>query len=227
MVLMRKYGGYIWSILSAIIIILALMVSVCIYGELKPVIAAVGGLLFTIPIRFFWESYMSPILNIKGEPGFGDLHIDLYSIGRKEQLDYKTNRIIVENKGRSAAKNCKGYIVFKNSKERVCWTVPKERPNATINAKDEERLDFCAFYKSGRLSIMSAYGKYSVSKIIAPIEEGWPPIQQEEIYPWKCRPLYGIEKEEYEVLITADNAEPVKAKIRFNVEERKISIEAN
>jgi len=219
MVLMRKYGGYIWSILSATIIILALRVSVCIYGELKPVIAAVGGLLFSIPIRFFWESYMSPILKIKGEPelrGFS-----------KKAWKYKANRIIVENKGRSAAKNCKGYIVFKNSKERVCWTVPKERPNATINAKDEERLDFCAFYKSGRLSIMSAYGKYSVSKIIAPIEEGWPPIQQEEIYPWKCRPLYGIEKEEYEVLITADNAEPVKAKIRFNVEERKISIEAN
>ena len=66
-----------------------------------------------------------------------------------------------------------------------------------------------------------------IPKIIAPIEEGWPPIQQEEIYPWKCGPLDGIEKEDCEVLVTADNAEPVKAKIRFNVEERKISIEAN
>lgn len=228
MVLMRKYSGYIRSILSAITIILALWVSVCIYGELKPVVAAVGGLLFSIPIRFFWESYKSPIFKIKGIPEIRDLPTNLHSIGDEEQWEYIVNRIIVQNTGRSAARSCKGYIVFKNSKERVCWTVPKERPNATINAKDEERLDFCAFYKSGKLSsITNIHGEHEIPKIIAPTEEGWPPIQLKEIYPWECRPLDRIGKEKCEVLITADNAEPVKARIGFDIEKGEISIDAN
>lgn len=225
MVLMRKYSGYIRSILSAIIIILALRVSVCIYGELKPVIAAVGGLLFSVPIRFFWESYKSPILKIKGEPEIRDFFLKAEPDNVLQLWIYKANRIIVENTGRSAAKNCKGYIILKNVKERVCWTVPKERPNATINAKDEEKLDFCAFYKSGLQTFINFGVNVDTPMIIAPTEEGWPTLQ--ETHPGKCKRLDGIEKEECEVLVTADNTEPVKAKIRFNVEERKISIEAN
>jgi hypothetical protein len=39
---------------------------------------------------------------------------------------YRANRRIVENSGRSAAKNCKGYIDTGKRKERVCWMVSKK-----------------------------------------------------------------------------------------------------
>jgi hypothetical protein len=42
-----------YGISSGIIIILGLLSSVYVLGELNPVIAAIGGLLFTIPLRFF------------------------------------------------------------------------------------------------------------------------------------------------------------------------------
>lgn len=34
-------------------------------------------------------------------------------------------------------------------KRRICWAISKERPNATINVYDDERLDVCGFYLSG------------------------------------------------------------------------------
>lgn len=204
------------SILSGIEIIVGLVVSICYFGELKPVIAAVGGLLFSIPIRFFWQSYMAPVLRIKG-------------VERKKfnpgdiRWEYRANRIIVENGGRSAAKNCKGYIVVEEGKERVCWTVSKERPNATINVSDDERLDFCAFYESGPPMETITYNnqeghkekQITISKLIAPTEEKWGS-------PWECRDLDKIN--ECKVLITSDNAEPVEATIKFNIEKTEIEI---
>jgi len=215
-IIVRCLSRYKYSILSGMIIIVALIASVCIFGELNPVIAAVGGLLFSIPIQFFWQSYMSPVLKIRGEPEIRRFHLGNEIRG---EWEYKANRIIVENTGRSAAKNCKGYIVVKNSKERICWTVPKERPNATINAKDKEKLDFCAFYVSGPHGSPTVVGGGTQPpRIIAPTEEGWPTD------PFKCRPLDGIE--ECEVLITADNADPVNRKVRFNIRKREIGINA-
>lgn len=121
---------------------------------------------------------------------------------------YEACRIIIQNKGRSAAKNCKGYIALGERRERICWTVPKERPNATINEKDDERIDFCAF---------SVYtGGHRVPDVIAPTEEGWP------LYPKDCRNLEGVEK--CKVLITTDNADPIEVDITINEREREIEI---
>lgn len=205
------------SIFSGIILIGSLSAATYFLGKLDPTIYAVGGLLFSIPIRFFWRSYMSPILKIKG--------VEQVNINPGDKgWTYRANRIIVENSGRSAAKNCKGYIDSKWGRERVCWTVPKERPNATINPRDNERLDFCAFYLEGDSNIElpinsisqnlpSKKVNTSIPTIIAPTEEDWR-------YPWECRPLNGID--DCKVLITADNAEPVEAKIRFEYREKKI-----
>lgn len=201
------------SILSGILIIVPLGASYFYFGELNPVIAAIGGLLFSIPVRFFWQVYTGPVFTIKG------VERRICHLGKNREWEYVANRIIVENKGRSAAKNCKGYIVVGEGKERVCWTVPKERPNATINAKDEERLDFCAFYKSGPSHegpMVIGKGQKEVPRIIAPTEEAWPPE------PLKCRQLDEIET--CKVLVTADNAEPVAANIRFNTEKGEIEI---
>ena len=207
------------SIFSGIILFGSLIAATCFFGN-DPTIYAVGGLLFSIPLRLFWQSYMSPVLKIK----IGD-QANIYP-GNDKGWKYRVNRIIVENSGRSAAKNCKGYIVDEWGKERICWTVPKERPNATINPKDNERLDFCAFNLlngpseltvpiiSISQSLPSKEEKKSIWSIIAPTEEGWG-------YPWNCRPL---NEKDYKVLITADNTEPVEAKIRFEYREKKIVI---
>lgn len=209
---------YMPTVLSGIIIIVGLVASVHLLGKLNPVIAAVGGLLFSIPVRFFWQSYMMPILKIKGVETIDFNPGDI-------RWKYKANRIIVENSGRSVAKNCKGYIIVEKEKERVCWTIPMERPNATINAKDNERLDFCGFKISGPSMVTETYtsqnGKeekqITIPEIIAPTEEKWGD-------PWKCRPLYGID--ECKVLVTADNAEPIEAKIEFNIQKKEIEIVA-
>jgi hypothetical protein len=205
----RYLRRYRYSIISGIIISITLYVSIFIFGELNPVVAAVGGLLFSIPVQLFWRSYISPVLKIKSEPEIRDISLPSV-LGTGSRYTYKVNRVVAKNTGRSAAKNCKGYIVVKNSQERVCWTVTKERPNATINAKDEERLDFCAFYQSGPDD--------SPPRIIVPTEDGW-------VTPTLCRKLDEID--DCEVLITADNAEPVKTRIRFDDGIGVIIIDAN
>ncbi|MEK9133763.1 MAG: hypothetical protein AAB333_02790 [Pseudomonadota bacterium] len=212
---MENIKKYISSIISAIIIISVFFIAPIlifyvkclpyeihtIFKELYPAITAIGGLLFVIPIRLFWLSYMKPVLELKNEIESRSFH----PIGGS--LEYVCNRIIVENTGRSAAKNCKGYIVITGkAKERVCWTIPDERPNATINAKDEERLDFCAFLNNYH----SGTGTEKPPRIIAPIENGWD----------NHRDLSTLK--ECEVLITAENADPVSKKIRFNFDKREV-----
>ena len=238
---------YIWSLIAAAVIIsLFFLYPLFKIGEFEPVMAAVGGLLFTIPIRLFWKSYLSPVLQIKDEPEIRTVEIgfnprknyawkeDNHSY---EVKNYIVNRIIVKNVGRSAAKNCKGYIVIGNSKERVCWTVGQERPNATINQKDEERLDFCAFRnvikkesespkkteanKLKELAVRTIMGG-PPPKLIAPTESGWP-LSEGLIDPHESRNLHDIEQ--CAVLITAENAPLVKKGIKFDFHAIKIIIE--
>ena len=207
------------SIFSVVIISGCLALSFYISGELHPVIAAVGGLLFTIPIRLGWQSYLKPVLEFKGvEP--------ISFTPKNTNLQYIAQRIIVENSGRSAAKNCKGYVIYKEGKierkERVCWMVPQERPNATINPRDNERLDFCAFLdRPYALTVNPTIGGIIVDlppdpdiKVIAPTEEKWDLLDYRRL----------AEIKECKVLVTADNTEPVEAKVKINSEERKIEL---
>lgn len=213
------FKRYWTSILAGIILVGGLAISYYLLEELNPVIAAVGGLLFTVPIRFFWQSYNKPVLNFNG------IETAVFPPGDADWR-YKANRIIVKNSGRSAAKNCKGSISIGTTKVRVCWMVPKERPNATINAHDEESLDFCAFYVSGPLSMKpktKEIGKdrrvlTEIPKIIAPTEEKWYDPQETP----DSRILDKVDN--CKVLITADNANPVEAKIKFDRENNEIKI---
>lgn len=127
------------------------------------------------------------------------------------------NRIIVKNIGKSAAKNCKGWIVTEKGKERVSWVVPKERPTATINVNDEERLDFCAYYKEGpeKYTPTAALKSEEAPKIISPTEEGWKTLPE-------ARPLDHLKEKGCQVLITSENAEPVKAQVTFREGEIEI-----
>jgi hypothetical protein len=212
---MKSFMRYIKPTVAALVIIIVFFImplylpskpNTSIAGVLKdlyPAITALGGLLFAIPIRLFWLSYMKPILELENRGELANFH----PLGGT--LEYICNRVIVRNIGRSAATNCKGYIVVDNRKERVCWTVPQERPNATINAQDNERLDLCAFlYSNGNHN----KGLNVPPSIIAPTEDGW------ENY----RDLTGLT--ECEVLVTAENAELIIAKIRFDQIQREIVI---
>lgn len=181
---------------------------------------AIGGLLFSIPIRYGWDIFKRPVLKI--EEKIESRGFDIKFLGEDgPKWGYVANRIIVKNIGRSAAKNCKGWIVSGESKERVHWMVPpKERVDATINVKDDERLDFCAYYKKGPKEYPPAFEKSpkTVSKIIVSDENGFPTdsidsawIKSIKKVPFECR-----------LLVTSENAEAKETKIIFNENEIKV-----
>jgi hypothetical protein len=115
---------YFYPVIVGVILSELLIASVLYYNELNPVIAAIFGLLFTVPVGLFWESYRKPELSIIGKHTVSFLPGGMFR--------YMCQRIIIENSGRSAAANCKGYIVVGDVKELVCWTVPAERPTPKI-----------------------------------------------------------------------------------------------
>src|SRR5437867_1420306 len=69
---------------------------------------------------------------------------NLPSDWREFKVKYNVNRIIVRNKGRTAAENCKGAIEINRRQEKICWYLESERYTMTINAKSLEYLDVCA-----------------------------------------------------------------------------------
>jgi len=205
----RLIRRYLWAIVGFLVVSLFFFgVPFLIWGlkGLTPIGMAIGGLLFSIPLRLFWETFKQPVLEIKKE-------IEIEEIPVGEEWTFNANRIIVENKGRSAAKNCKGWIIDGNNKKRVCWAIPKERPNATINVKDAERLDFCAYYKGGPKDLKSHKGVPLPEKI-APTEGGWHP------HPYGAEDL--SHRTKCEVLITSGNARPINAEVIF--EKDKINL---
>jgi len=211
---MNKLRRYQWAIMGFILIsLIFFVIPFWIYQQLLPIFMAVGGLLFTIPIRYGWGIFKRPILKIRREVELRTFEVDPL------KWTYEANRIIVENVGRSKAKNCKGWIVTEDGKERICWTVPKERPNASINVKDSERLDFCAYYKSGaeEYSSVAGFPPVRVPKRFASNEKGFPSDMRDAM----IKSLDNLS--ECKVLITSGNAEPTEAKIKFEI--NKIEVE--
>lgn len=174
------------------------------------ILNALGGLAFSFPLTHTWTIYQMPVLRISAvEQKDFDIGFILETVSFS--WTYRANRIVIENAGRSAAKNCKGWIVINGTKERVAWTVQKERPNATINASDSERLDFCAYFVSGP----SPFARTRASALepiparVSPTEEGWmgDPFRNRDV----------TELAQCKVLITCDNAGPVNAAVTFGV----------
>ncbi len=210
---MSKIKRFRTSFLLAVVIVIAFFIAPLyvphklntaianIFKDLYPAITAIGGLLLSIPLRLFWLSYIEPVLYIEKEIERRSFRPPIGTT-----LEYICNRIIVRNIGRSAARNCKAYIVIDYGKERVCWTVPLERPNATINSQDDERLDFCAFFAGN----VTGMGLNTPPIIIAPTENGWD----------DTRDLSGLM--ECEVLITAENTTPVTRKVQIDLVNRKL-----
>jgi hypothetical protein len=177
----------------------ALIISYYILKRLNPVITTMIGLLFSVPVSLFWLEYKIPILQIKKET---ETRYARFPSTR----ELSVIRIAIENRGRSAAKGCKGYIVTDGSKERIGWMVPAERPNSTINVEDNERLDFCGF-------LYSPLDDEERSKIYFSTEEGWD------------SPRITGALNRCKLLVTSENADPVEATIKIDIYQKKIEIE--
>ncbi|MGB6671753.1 MAG: hypothetical protein WBE34_04910, partial [Candidatus Nitrosopolaris sp.] len=63
---------------------------------------------------------------------------------RQFTIPYYVNRILIRNKGRSAAKNSKAVLMLDDLEYRVCWSVPTERSVAAINSNSMEYIDLSA-----------------------------------------------------------------------------------
>lgn len=219
----RPINKYLLTLIIALIIVFFFFVLPYFYLpiELNSIFIAIGGLLFSIPIGYFWHVFTQPILQISKQVKIvgGVSVISSYECREsKESWIYNANRIIIENIGRSSAKNCKGWIITPGGKERVCWTVPNERPNATINVKDAEQLDFCAYRESGPDNYTDIGGeKKIVPRVCFSDENNLPSTIQTA----KLKSLDDLT--ECRVQITSDNAEPIEA--RVIIQDDKIWVE--
>ena len=169
---------------------------------------SLGGLLFAADIAYFWSIFQQPVLVIDG---IERVRFNLSGPGRSHlSWEYSAQRIIVRNVGRSAARNCKGWILMGERKERVAWVV-RDQPNITINQKDTERLDFCAYYVSGQRPATVNSEQKVVPWVIRPTENGWGNA------PWndEISAESPVNRIRADVVVTSDNANPVQKPVYF------------
>ncbi len=75
----------------------------------------------------------------------------------EKQFDYKRysskinvedlfigTRIIVKNKGNTAAENCKAILIINTDEHRISWMLKNSDLTITLNAHDQEYIDLCA-----------------------------------------------------------------------------------
>jgi hypothetical protein len=199
------------TLVSGAVISFGIYATIIYFNGLRPEIAAMGGLLYSIPIKFFWDSYMRPIIVCK------DADIDMLSPMpiKNPRWIYRAKRIAIENIGRSGVKNCKGYILSLG--KRIYWT-SNGQLDITINPKDKEKLDIFAFYDEGPTTVTimqdGRFWEMIIPEIMIRDEKGWPD-------PWKCRTHY--HNDNFKVLITADNADPIHLIIEFNLKDKNFN----
>lgn len=100
------------------------------------------------------DKYRSPKLSADktNSPKVVQIDLALYNIDEKSipyhlrqfTVPYNVNRVLIRNKGGSAAKNSKGVLKVDDMEYRVCWSIPTERSVVTINADSMEYLDLSA-----------------------------------------------------------------------------------
>ncbi len=163
------------------------------------ILASSLGLYF----KMYEDDIYAPRLGLSSNtPSVNDFDLSFTAdtvLPTKQSATYHCNVVKVKNTGLRAAEGCKADLKIGDQLLRVCWTVPAERPSATINALSEEALDVCAV-----LSKIHSEKK-GVPKRIAPVETGWviPP-----------RDL-GKEEIKGQLIISAKNANPKMYKIRI------------
>lgn len=95
------------------------------------------------------ETTEAYILNEPETPA-KEINIDFSQL-TQYRYAYHCTRITVENKGWTAAEDCKASLIIKHQQERVAWMIPNKDFTVIINAHDEEQIDLCAFYLGYRI----------------------------------------------------------------------------
>lgn len=204
-------GRYTYPILIAIIIAFFFFILPLTTSYLAPysgLFNSLGGLLFAADIAFFWGIYQAPVLVIGG---IERVRFNIPGPSRSRlSWEYSANRIIIRNVGRSAARNCKGWISMGERKERVAWVV-RDEPNITINQRDTERLNFCAYFVSGQRPVTINSEARIVPWVIRPTENGWSDS------PWndEISAESPVDRIRADVIVTSDNADPVQKAVYF------------
>jgi hypothetical protein len=157
------------------------------------VLASTLGMYFSI----YQNSIYAPKLDLASKkPIINDFDIQVPVTSTvfptQKSVRYHCNVLTIKNTGMTAAEGCKADLKVGERIFRLCWSVPEERPSATINAQSEEQLDVCAVLSNANSQ------DTNLLRRIAPTEKGW-------VYP--PRDL-GSEEFKAKLVISAKNANP-------------------
>jgi hypothetical protein len=104
-------------------------------------IGAIIGFFISFIGKVCWNKYMSPDVRIEAVD-VSPFHIDDQD-QNVQNVPYQSNRIRTANRGKSAAIDCKVFLVIGTRVERVGWMLPtnKEAFTNNLNVEDEEYVD--------------------------------------------------------------------------------------
>jgi hypothetical protein len=169
------------------------------------VTAVAAGIL----IKLWIEHYFRPILVIEGDEAIVVRAIELHTniVQDNVPIDYYANRIMVRNRGRSAAKDCKVYVDYPQGNreheintERTAWLVPYANSGytLTLNVNDREFVDLCAISDD-----------VNQPRVI-PLEYGYTQGRIDS-----CTPLPPVDMD-ITVRVTSSNAKPTERSVRLH-----------
>jgi hypothetical protein len=90
------------------------------------------------------------------------------SDGNGNRIPFVAHRIVVKNRGKTAAEGCKAYtIISTNDVERAAWMRPHDHLvyTVTLNVNDIEYLDLYAITEDGRMCVIPLEYGYSKGTI--------------------------------------------------------------
>ncbi len=139
--------------------------------------------------------------------------IFIHPEGAGYKIPYIANRLIIKNKGKSAALNCQGYLVRDSSRERIALSESDEHNQSIIPPHSTKELDVCAllfiapdvFNKDNHTSfnetqLVELALRLEIPRIISPTEAGFhgsPFINRR------------TQTGDYKVEVTSINADPI------------------
>jgi hypothetical protein len=160
------------------------------------VLGVASAIISALIIKYIEIRLMKPDIKIMDTVVVTGFHLT----DNGQQVFYHANRIRVENKGRTAAQNCKAYLELNDTHiERTGWMLPDMNAGytVTLNVKDKEYVDLCAIDVNG-------------TNRVATLEYGYTKGTVDS-----CVPL-GNQIIEATIKITSSNASVSRRKIRIH-----------
>src|SRR4029450_2989030 len=136
-------------------------------------IGAVIGFFTSFFAKILWNWYSRPIIELHGIRVYGitDIqgkeHKEIELEGEEHKEIFYSNRLIVINRGKSPAEDCKAYLLTEMGEKftlKVAWVFPTNRESytTTLNVNDEEFIDLCAMNYSGSKRLLSTERGYVI-----------------------------------------------------------------